>query len=130
VTELNGWRRLWIVVACVWGAAVIAGTGAVLYDRAYTFDGTQQVNVCHGNDEELKAAVEKRLATGESEDNLATFIRQYDHPSPLRRLSACYPKASVISGGLASWFIPVALTYLFGAAVAWVRGGFRTSKQP
>lgn len=133
--HLNGWRRLWIAVAGLWAVVVVAGallTAPTARDvpnedllierlsseqqkflKGFIPDDGPEIELQNGHVLEFKA--------GATQDQMSLVARAY---SKVLRQAIFEAKRTFWLNALLIWAAPLALIYLIGEAVAWIRRGF------
>ena len=109
---MNGWQRLWVVVAVIWGLGVVA--------VGYTSWTEIETRKAIAGPQSLRDRVIEMLAHNVSEDVIVTFINKYDADN-----NASAAKRQVVWQSAAWGAVPLIVLYGLGWAFAWVRRGFR-----
>lgn len=121
--RLNGWQRLWLVVAVIWlpmSAWVVADDFPTDADRpSYAKALVEQQKLIELAQSRMLGAP---LVLSEKEKwaRAAEWNRQIDRDILDAQLIAA-------GKGLALWIGPMMALYLLGMAVAWIRTGFRSN---
>lgn len=149
LNRLNGWQRLWLLLAVLWLPSVVF--------IAATFFPTEAQWRVEASIEEIKLNQEKQLKRDEIFahcDNLGAkrlldldiclqaHRQQLDNLRPghglfaeslkgyvERRISEHLLSEQVEAAGkgVALWVVPIGLLYVLGMGVAWIRKGFKSS---
>jgi hypothetical protein len=114
---LNGWQRLWVLIAIAWALAVVSDIG----ERWYAVpdpDRRLAPQICRGVPDN----------PGDQTPRGRLIRLRVERAGRAERLAACYPRSAVVPTRATSWLVPVALIYAFGWGLGWVRRGFRSSQ--
>jgi hypothetical protein len=151
--KLNGWQRLWVVVAVLWMLPVLvyvfalwpragAITKAQVYDRMTQEDGRRLDDYWPVIAAEYGGtSSESRLHVVEPSVNVDGYSLEFSEgttPEDMKRTTEGFhdglrqallrTRLSFTGLALTVWVVPVMMLYALGWGIAWVRRGFHHNK--
>jgi hypothetical protein len=124
--QLNGWRRLWVVITVLWSIPVagFAYTNWPHQPNWFEHSGSQ---ADQKGEKFTEAELEEVVRAGQLKPQDDPLLAP-DEQSALRTVTARIHRdavSSLVIRVAAVWLLPAITLYAFGSAVAWVRRGFR-----
>jgi hypothetical protein len=122
MNKLNGWQRIWVVIAIMWAVPVLIG--AILSAPETPHSLRKQQESLMFTDETQKVHVDMdKLKKGD-----AVYVSDPSRWEKLFPRMKSYPRDLAVHVVVSSavWASPLLAIYLLGIGIAWIRGGFST----